>query len=480
MRRIWTAIFLICIAVSAQAQEQWNLQQCVDYALENNLQIQLNQLNIQTSEEALKLAEYARYPNLNGFATHNYNWGRSFDVFTNTPITERVRSNNFGVNGNVTLFSWSQLKNTIKQRNLDLKAANLNNEKQKNDIVLLLANAYLQILFNQENLENAQLQVASLQQQIERTNELVQAGVLAENNLLDLQSQQATNELQVVNSSNALAISTLQLRQILQLPSEQPFSIAIPQIATPNASATIESISNIYDTAESLMPEIKSADINEESAAIGIEIAQSNFLPSLSMNYGISSFYSSAQKDILLGYSGTTVIPIGYAINPIDNTQIPVFTETQDRSNPIIGQFGFIDQLDESLRRSVGFTVNIPIYNRHQTKNAVANATIAQKRASLNAQLARNTLRSSVEQAYQDVVAASQTYQSNEKQVKALEETFRTTQERFNLGVTNITDFTVAQNNLNVAKTNLIRAKYDFVFKSKVLDFYMGKSIVLE
>lgn len=489
MQKNWIFILVALLAptFSSYGQEKdWTLQACIQYALENNIQLKVNQLNINSSQEALTLAEHARYPSLNGFMSHNYNWGRSFDVFTNAPVTERVQSNSIGLNASATLYSGFALKNTITQRQLELESSKYTVESAKNDMVLSVASAYLQILFSRENLSNAELQVASLNTQIERTQQLVDAGVLPESNLLDLQSQQATNELQVVNSTNTLNLSILQLKQLLQLPPNTEFKIAVPNLAAPSTAAIIPSSQEVYGTAETIMPQIQSADIQIKSTQLGIDIAKASYQPSLSLNASINTFYSSAQREFFLGYSGTRQQVIGAVEIPDipgfpSLPSLPVTTLAPDpNSEPIVGEFGFFDQLDESLRQSIGLSLNIPIYNRNQVKSSVARAQIANEQARLNAQAERNALRQTIEQAQQDALAAAKTYQANNKQVKALEETYRTTQERFNLGVTNITDFTVAQNNLNVAKANLIRAKYDFIFKREILDFYMGKEIDLK
>jgi outer membrane protein len=263
----------------------------------------------------------------------------------------------------------------------------------------------------------------------------------------------------------------------LQLPAEESFDIAVPALGEPAVQASASTSALVYATAEGNMPEVKSADLGIESSKLGISIAKANYKPTLSMNYGISTFYSSAQKQHVVGYDGFVTQQIGYAVDPATLVQYPVFTQSR---KPIVQNFGFFDQMDESLRRNVGFTLNIPIYNRNQVKSSVANAQIAADRARLNAQITRNTLRQTIEQAYQDMVAAGQTYVSNKKQVEALEETFRVTQERFNLGLANMTDFAVAQNNLNGAKANLVRAKYDYIFKTKIIDFYMGKPVKIE
>ena len=467
-------------------QGDWTLQQCIDYALENNLQLRLTQLNVNSSEEALTLAEHARYPNLNGFLSNNYNWGRSFDVFTNAPVTERVRSNSVGLSANVTLFNGFSLSNTIKQRQLELNATKKDVEEARNNMVLSVANAYLQILFNRENVANAELQVSSLEKQLERSEQLVEAGVLPESNLFDLQSQQATNQLQLVNAQNALDFSVLRLQQLLQLPASEEFSVATPDLSNPSTDQLLPSSREVYGTAETIMPEVRAADTRIESTQLGIDVAKANYLPSLSLSAGVNTFYSSAQEEVLLGYSETTEQVIGLVDLPSvpnfpDLPSLPVTAQVPDRdSEPLVEEFGLLDQFEESLRRSIGLTLNIPIYNRNQAKSSVARARIANEQARLNAQITRNNLRQTIEQARQDALSAAKTYESNRKQVKALEETFRTTQERFNLGVTDITDFTVVQNNLNAARTNLLRAKYDFIFKRKVLDFYMGKAITLD
>lgn len=479
MRYILTLTLIACSFFSF-GQESWSLEKCIDYALENNLTIKTNALNIKTSQESLTLAEHARYPNLNFSASHNYSWGRSIDPFTNTPITQRIQSNNFNLSGGVTVYNGFQLKNSIQQSQLNVESSELNLEESKNTIVLMLASSYMNILFGIENLANAQRQVKNLDEQIERTQKLVDAGVLPKNNLLDLQSQKATNELQAVQAENALAIAKLNLRQILQLPEDGEFQIVIPTLAEPDASANIASAATIYTQAESTQPQVKSADVQAKSAELGIEIAKANYKPTVSLNYSAGTGYSSAQKELLVGYAESETIVTNSFVDVLGNP-IPVQAIVPDTdSDPVIRKFGFGRQLDESVRGFIGLSVSVPIYNRNQVKSAVANATIASERARLNALTIRNNLRQTIEQAYQDALAARKTYTANKKQVEALEETFRMTQERFNLGVSNITDFNIAQNNLNVAQSNLIRAKYDFILRSTVLDFYLGNEIKLD
>ncbi|MFT5617421.1 MAG: outer membrane protein [Arenicella sp.] len=478
MKHKITIILLLVTIFQAKAQtEKWDLQKCIDYAMENNLQVRLNSLNIKSSKEALTLAEHARYPSLSAQVSHNYNWGLSFDVLTNQPVNRRVQTNGFFLGGNVPVYNGFRLRNQIAQAELSLKGSELDLEQNKNLIALNIVGAYVQIIFNVELLSNSQRQVKNFDEQITRTQSLVDAGVLPRNNVLDLKSQKATSELQMVQAENALAISKLQLKQLLQITDDGAIEIVIPILPDPDASSVLVNASTVYSTAVDNQPNVKSADLAIESADMGIEVAKSNYLPTINLSYSLGSSYSSAQADQFqrTGDSTTVTQPIGFVNGTNElvlNTQrIPEFS---------LSKFNFSDQIDESFNQRIGITLNIPIYNRNQAKNSVAIAKIQSERAKLQSQVVKNDLRQTIEQAYQDAVAALKTYTSNEVQVEALQETFRITEERYNAGVSNITDFNVAQNNLNIAQSNLIRAKYDYIVKTKILDFYMGKELSLE
>lgn len=477
-----TLLFFLAAWQPALAQSKWSLQRCVDYALDNNLQLKLNELNIQQNEAAYIQSVHNRYPNLNGFISHNYAWGRSFDVFTNAPVTQRVQSNSIGVQSSVTVFNGLQITNTIKQRRIELEASEYDQEKAKNDMVLNLTGAYLTILLNLENLENTKRLVANTDEQLIRTEQLVKAGVLPEANLFDLRSQKATNELQVVTTENQVALAYLQLKQLLQLPESEEFEIEVPQIADPQNIRAFESADAIYGTAESAQPDVRAADLRIQSSRLGIDVARSNLYPSISLSGGFNTFFSSAQLKQFVGTERTGVvetIPIGYVVNPLDPAQqFPVFRDVEQERR-VFGDFGFWRQLEEARRYTLGLNMNIPIYNRHQVRTQIQTAQIAHERARLSSQITRQTLRQNVEQAYIDAVAASKTYQANIQQLAAVQEQFRVTQQRYNLGVANVTDFTIAQNNLNNANSNLIRAKFDLIFRMKILDFYMGRPIKL-
>ncbi|UZR94580.1 TolC family protein [Chondrinema litorale] len=489
IRTLFNFLFLLLLPLLLNAQteqgegKEWSLRECLDYALQNNLDVQLSKLNIADNKALLEQANFARLPNLNGFASHSYNWGRSFDVYTNAPITQRVRSNNFGVSSNLTLFNGMQIHNTVKQSQQNYNASKADMEKAQNDLMLNVVSLYLQIMFDQENLDNSQRLLGNTESQIERTEKLVNGGVLAETNLLELLAQKATDEVQVVTNENALAFSILSLKQLLQIPYEEPFDIIIPEIADPESDLLIESASEIYNTAEATMPEVQSADLNIMSAETGVKIAQGAYYPTLTLQAGVNTFFSSAQavqySSEVIGYEETA---IGYINIPADLSpdgvpiQYPVFSQ-YPQTQIIESDFLFWDQLEESLRKSIGFNLSIPIYNRHQVKTGVNRAKIQYQRAQVTSKQVKNQLRQTIETARQDVLAASKTFDANQRRLESLQETFRITESQFNIGAANQTDYNVARNNMINAQSDLVRTKYDYVFKMKVLDFYLGKTL---
>lgn len=473
--------FLIPLLLTASAQAQtktWDLQTCIDYALQNNLQLKRSTLAVRRNEVALKQSRMAKLPNLNGSASHNYNFGRSIDPFTNQFTTDVIRSNNFGVSSGVTVFNGFQLTNTVKQNEINVQASQQDVKQAENDLMLNIAGAYLSILLNRELVENAELQRENTQAQIERTRKLIDAGVLPEANIYDLLSQRATNDQQIVSAQNTLMLAELNLKQLLQLPASEPMAIVEPELPEISERVLVPQADAVYETAEGNQPNVKSADLSIQSAELGVEIAQGSRYPSLSINGSAFTGYSSAQSQFFEG-DGTTRninVPIGFLAS--DPSQL-VLTEREVPNGEIV-DFGFSRQLQEAFRQNIGISLQIPIFNRYQIESAIQNAEINLDQSHLNAEIVRNQLRQTIEQAYTDVLAAQATYRSSTERVKALEQTLAVTEKQFRAGAANAVDFNLAQNQLNAARTDLLRSKYDFIFRQKILDFYQGKAITLE
>ncbi len=481
MNRIFFTMFLfwICGAMTTLGQTQtWDLQSCIDYAVQNNLQLKQSALQVRGNEANLEQSRMARLPNLNGSASHSYNSGRSIDPFTNQFITDVIQSNSFGLSAGFTVFNGFQLRNTIKQNQLNVQSSQLDVKQAENDLKLNIAGAYLNILLNQELVENARIQLQTTEAQIDRTRKLIAAGALPEASIYDLLSQKATNQQQLVSAENGVMLATLSLRQLLQLPPDEPFAIEKPTLPEIPAEISLPSTQSIYDIAEGNQPNVKSADLNIESAALGISIAEANRYPTVSLNGSMFTNYSSAQDQFFEGDGTTQTIltPIGFLQN--DPTQV-VVAEREFPNGEII-DFGFLRQMQESFRQNIGINVQIPIFNRGQINNAIQQAEINLDRNRLRADIVRNQLRQTIEQAYVDVRAAQATYLASQERATALEQSLNVTEKQFRAGAANSVDYNIAQTQLNGAKTDVLRAKYDFIFRQKILDFYQGKEITLD
>ncbi|MCD9018343.1 TolC family protein [Parachryseolinea silvisoli] len=450
MRTLRWTFFLLCAPFLLQAQQTqpaadtvqpgtaWTLKQCIDYALANSLQVERSGYTVENSKLDYNQTWGGMLPQINGSATYNFGWGRNINQADNEVTTSEQRTLSPGVSASVPLFNGLRLQNQVKQYSRSYEAANYDLQKAKNDVVLNVASLYITVVFDKEQLENAKSQLASSQQQYERTKKQVAAGALPRSNELNLDAQVATNEVNLITRENNLNLSLLRLKQALQLPAGSTLDIEVPQIDVEDLVLE-QSRDQIYDVARLVMPEIKSADLKVESSYFGVKAARGGLMPRLSLGGSYSTVYNS-EFETLTG-------------------------------------LGYVDQLKNNRGHSLGFTLTVPILNGLQSRVALQRAKVTRKLAEVDAKETSNTLRQSVETAYNDAVAASKTYNSSLRQVQARDEAFRMTKQRFEAGATNYVEYQVAENDLFQAKSDLVRAKYDFIFKKKVLDFYQGKPL---
>ena len=472
------SIFFIAILLGSFngfAQEKWDLQKCLDYATANNVVLKIAGLPQQSNQANLVQSQMQLFPTLNAGGGQGYQFGRNIDPFTNQFTNDPVRTNNFFLSTNVTLFNGFRQMNTIKQNKAILEASKYDYDQARNDMYLSLVNAYIQVIFNQELLGVARFQLENTQNQLDRVLKQIEAGSAAEVAKYDLLSQKANNEVQITNAENNLAFAILQLKQILQIPMNQPFDVVIPQIPEPSEDALVQTPEAIWQIAEGNLPNIKSADLNIKASEIGVDIAKSNAYPTLSANAQVLSGYSSQGVIRNVVDGGTRTQVIGFVTGSPSQTVSTILPVT----NINIERNPWGSQVSENLRQSVGINLNIPIFNNLRAKNSVALSRVQLDRNKLQAQNIRNQVRQTIEQAYNSAKAASRTYASNKIRVNSLTETFKVQEQRLQVGAGNSFDYAIARNNLNIAQSDLIRSKYDFVFRMKILDFYEGKPITL-
>jgi outer membrane protein len=458
----------------------WTLKECLEYALANNLSVQRSQYDVETAEVNKMQAKGSMIPSVNGSVSNGRNWGRSINPVTNSFTTQEIRSLNLNATGSVTLFNGLRIQNSIKQSNKDYLASEEDLQKAKNDLMLNVINLYINVVFNKELLENAKFQLSSSQQQYERTKKQVEAGALPKSNELNLDAQVATNEVNVINNENALNLSLLQLKQALQLAGSTELDVETPQLEVEDL--VIEnSTQQIFDIAKQTLPEIRAAGLRVNSSFYAVKAARGNLYPRLSLNGSLNTNYSSANDRPLPVAGGPEQViftqqQVGYITDPNTNLPSPVYAIASVPTTFTDG-YGHTDQLSDNLSRQVGLTLTIPFINGFQTRANVQRSVINRHVAEINQKLALQTLRQSVETAYNDAFAAAKTYNSSLRQVSAREEAFRMTKQRFDIGAANYVEYQVAENDLFQAKSDLARAKYNFIFRKKLLDFYQGKPL---
>src|SRR5688572_7520273 len=475
-KSILIAALLVAGYFPASAQSQggnrWSLQRAVDHALAHNLQVKLSALNTEVSKINLRESRAAQLPGLTGNVNENYNTGRSIDPFTNNFVNQKIWSTGLSLNANVTLFSGMQLKNSVQQSRIDLQASEADLAKAKNDMILNLVQAYMQVLFNDELLATAKLNLSTSQSQADRTQKLYKAGSVAETNLLEINAQVASDELNIITAQNNKDIAELNLMQLLDIQDKKNFEVEKPQLPDPDQSAIGFNAESVFETAQQTQPEIKASELRVRSAMKGVDVARGLYYPRLSLNGSISSGYSSVRK--LTTVNGTSFEPFPYFENP-DGTSPNVFYTISP--NFVTTDYNFGDQVNDNISYFLGLNLNIPIFNRFQARYSVQRSQINVRNAELNLQLEKNNLRKKVEQAYADAQASQKKFVAARKQLEAFEKAFKNAEIRFNNGILNSTAFNVAKNNFIKAQSDIIQAKYDYTLKLKILDFYQCKPI---
>lgn len=451
MRNITTILFgilLVLVAHRIPAQEIWSLQQCIDYALENNIQIKQQNLSVMYQENQYNQSKFDRLPSFNGQIGNNYNYGRSL-TYQNTYENTNSISVSGGLGADVTLWNGFTLQNAIKQRELDLKASIQDMQKAKDDLMLTIAALYLEILFAEELALIDQNQMEVTRQQINRTLKLVEAGSMARGTLLEIEAQLAREELQLVNSQNRTQLSYLNLYQLLELPMSKSFRIEKPVLPNVHTSTSNFNSLEIFRNAVQTRPEILAAQLRVESAHRMLDQAKAARLPRLSFGANYYNNYNDNYTEAIDN-------------NPLHRRVIPISK-----------------QLTNNQRYGFGFTLSVPIFNKFQVRTGISNAELQIMDYEYRLQTNRNLLQKDIEQAYTNAIAALKRFISSEKAVEASSEAFRYAEEKYNVGMVTTVEYNQMKNNLTAAQSQLLQSKYEYIFRTKILDFYNGVPIKL-
>jgi outer membrane protein len=448
------AIACFIFMSSIAQQKKWTIQECVTHALENNISIKQSEFDTLLAEENIVSARAVFFPTVSGAASQNYNFG-SFISNDGNRISRDSRGNSFGLNSGITIFNGFQNINVFKQAKLGLKTSQLQLNILKDNVSLNVVNAYLNILLNKEALKLAEEQIEISKQSLDQVQKMVDAGVRAKADMLVSRSQLASDSERLVNAENSVVLSLLNLSQLLQVPKDN-FDVENIPIDLTNAVLTYNSSNEILSYALTNRPEIKKAELNVENADFNIEIAKSSYYPTLNFGAGLGTSYQHAQgqDDVIPIFDGNTGMI------------------TELRPN------GFGTQLENNLGYNFGFNLNIPIFSGFRNDANVNRSKINKEKSSLALEQEKQTLTTNIEQSYADAKASLKQYEASKISVVAQEEAFKNEQEKYDLGASTSFELEQVRNRLINAQSSFLNSKYNFVFKTKVLDFYMGISLI--
>jgi len=468
------ASILFLMAEPGFNQTKLTLAECVDYATNRNLSLKVGMLDLEQSRQNEIQSKLNLLPTLNGVATHGYNWGQRIDPFTNTFATSRVQTNNFGLSTNFDVFNGFANQNQAKAAKYQRLSTEEGFKKNRDNIALEVTNAFLETVSNTELLNVAEIQLEITQEQLLRTQALVAAGVLPRINQLDLEAQYAQEKANLTNAKNNRDLSALRLAQLIMLTPEEfgNFEIIAPDVSTFDIEKLQMSSQMVYEAALGHLPVIREAENQITAANYSLKANKASRYPSLSFQAFIGTGFSGAATEgtgepVFLGLQ-----PIGIVQGTNQEVVSPIFIS--DRST-----IPFNRQANTNFNQAITFSLNIPIFNKGQVNNQIRRAELDLERANINLEQGKLQLRQEIEQAYLGALAAYNQYKSEESANVSAQEAFEFTQARFNQQTVNALEFNQAKIRLAQSESNLIRAKYQYVFRVKVLDFYQGKDLKL-
>ncbi len=430
-------IFLLIITgFSAQSQvKKWTLRECVDYAIENNISIKQVELDLDQSKLNKSDAIGSFLPNLNARASNSWNTGLTQDPVTFSAVTSTSQNLSGGISSSLDIYSGLTRLNELHRSKLSILGSQYQLENMKTDISLFVANSFLQILFNKEQIKVLTSQKEVTTNELERTKELIDAGVVPEGDLLEVQATLSSQEQQLVIAENALYISKLSLAQLLLITDYDNFDIVDTEYLIPVSDILNQSPELIFDKAQETRKEVLIAETNSKIAEYDLKIARGRLQPNLSVSYSFGSNYFTSQ----------------------------VF-DTPD----------FETQMTDNKSHNYVLSLNIPIFNRFSGRNNVKRNKINVERANYQLEQEKLDLQSTVYQAYNDAKGALKAYEAAVNTLNARELAYNFSQERYNVGLLNAFDFSQSQNQYVAAQSEVVRTKYDFIFKLKVLELYFG------
>lgn len=412
----------------------WDLNNCINYALENNIQVKQKKLSVTSNELDLSKDKSAWLPSLNASISENLTNSKDKTIADSWAASNGT---SFSLTASMPIYQGGTIKNNIKKSQLSVEQANVEVEITQKSIILSIVQAYLDVLYTKESVDYYGEVVLASQKQVERSKDLFNAGSIVRKDLAQMEAQLASDNYSLTVARNNLTSRTTDLKQLLEIPVADTFAVSFPEVQVIDSLASFPSKLEAINAAMSIMPEIRSSQVNNQIAEVNYRITKSGYLPSLSLNAGYSTDYSSS-------LSG-----------------------------------GFSNQLSNNQLQKVGLTLNVPIFNRFSTRTSVQQSKIGVEQARLSALETEKNLQQQVETIYQDAVAGIYRYKSAKTQMELADESYRLSEQQFNLGMINAVELLKVKTSLLNSKMELIQSKYSAILNLKILDYYMGKTITL-
>ncbi len=453
------------MATANENQTTWSLQDCFDHALSHNLEVNQQRLSENQAKNDLNQSYANLFPNLNTGSYQGFSYGRTVDRFTNEFATERVAYQDMFASSEVVLFSGFQNINNIRRHLARHTAFRYDTRQMENNLILSIASAYLQILYFEDRVEVASEQLEVIQQQVERTRILLEGGTVARGALLEIEAQAAQEEHNLVVAKNNLKLSYLELIHLLDLDPEQEFRIVRPELEV-DEGFVFSLPQNVYEKALQVEPSVMAARERISMAEKNLAINRGEYSPRLSFAAHIGSGYSEAARRMIDVEGTGQYETIGYTESGE--------AVTREIMMPITKTTPYRDQISENFNRVIQLRLTIPVFNRLHVRNRVQNSRLELEKARKGFELSKNNLNKTIQQAHADAMAAYQKYLSTEKSKEAFAESYKYTEQRFNLGMVSSLEYNEAKARLARAEVDALQSKYEFIFQTKILEFYQG------
>ncbi|MBE8725544.1 TolC family protein [Flavobacterium hungaricum] len=442
---------LFGFGLSSNAQsKQWTLEECVRYALENNITIKLSELDVKNAVIDKKGALGNYLPSVSGSASHSWNIGLNQDLTTGILRNQTTQYSSVGLSAGVDLYKGLQNQNTYRRAKLSIIASQYQLVKMQEDISLNVASAFLQILSNKEDLKIKKEQLLIDEKRFARSEEMVNAGTIPRGDLFDLKATVATDKQNIAVSENNLLISKLSLAQLLQLKEFADFDVVDDTNVKDENNILAQTPVEIYNKARETRTELKLAQTNLEIAQKNVAIAKGAFQPTLSGFYGFNTRASYSDQ-----------IRFDSANNPYTVGPDPIFQQFSDNKG-----------------HNFGLQLNVPIFNGFSVKNNVERSKVSLEKSKIDLEQKSLDLQRNVYTAFTDAKSSLNTYEASTVTLEARQQAYNYAKEKYDVGLMNSFDFTQAQTLLTNAQSDVIRTKYDYMFKIKILEFYFGIPIV--